>query len=157
MSVVADLPVHCSDCRHHLAVVDGLDLSAVGSLMPCPACGSTRPPTAVAALHEVIPPATDAIRASARDAGTGREVFEERDGPTHHRDTDQPARLRRTIDRQTGRYRKVVTAGDGEVLYENEHLLSQHRGRGDDRGPDTTPPPQVRNRCEPKPLRQSNE
>jgi hypothetical protein len=66
------------------------------------------------------------------------------DMPDVQGDTGRPSRLTRIIDKNTYSYEERVTDEEtGEVLHHNSHSLRQHKGHGSDKGPRTSPLPQV--------------
>jgi hypothetical protein len=60
------------------------------------------------------------------------------------RSTGRPNRLTRVFDKNTDSYEEVVTDEEtGEVIHRQAHPLSEHKGHGSDKGPRTSPLPQV--------------
>lgn len=86
----------------------------------------------------------DGVGFKAKRAGEPKPFREAFDIPKTQRSTGAPTRHERLIDRDNDRYvERVVEEGTGRVLHETDHPLSEHRGHGTDRGPRTSPPPQV--------------
>lgn len=130
----------CGEC--------GADLPAsevVGppeSRTPCSSCGSLARQVSVL-LHETVAP-RDGVGYKAKHVGDRKSFREALDYPETQRSTGALTRHERLIDRQNDRYfKRVVEEGTGRVLHETDHPLSEHRGHGSDRGPRTSPPPQV--------------
>ena len=110
----------------------------------CPSCGATggwRFSVTVADSVRV----RDGVGYKLQRAGrTGKPAVESFDYPAVQRATGQETRHRRTIDREDNRYvEEVEVEATGDILYRKEHHLDMHKGRGDDAGEDTSPPPQI--------------
>lgn len=110
----------------------------------CPSCGATSGWQASIVVTDRVR-VRDGVAFKLRHAGrTGKSAVESFDLPAVQRATGEETRHRRTIDREGNRYVEEVAAEvPGDILYRNEHPLALHKGRGDDRGDDTSPPPQI--------------
>lgn len=89
-------------------------------------------------------PMRDGVGHKEKRAGKGKPFREVFDYPATQRSTGAPTRHERLIDRDNDRYfERVVEEGTRRVLHKTDHLLSEHKGHGSDRGPRTSPSPQV--------------
>jgi hypothetical protein len=62
--------------------------------------------------------------------GERKPVRELRVGDSYWQDGEKWVYLERRIDRARNRYTKTITDPGGNVIYEADELLSQHRGHG---------------------------
>ena len=110
----------------------------------CPSCGATRGWQAAVTVSDSAR-VRDGVRYKVKHAGgTGKPAVESFDYPAIQRATGQETRHRRTIEYEGNRYlEEVEVEATGDILYRKEHRLDLHRGRGDDQGDDTSPPPQI--------------
>lgn len=134
------ITVRCDEC--------GTDLPASeiagppGSRTPCPSCGSLARQASVL-LHGTVT-VRDGVGLKAKHAGERKPFRQAFDYPATQRSTGAPTRHERLIDRDNDRFfERVVEEGTGRVLHEADQPLSEHKGHGSDRGPRTSPPPQV--------------
>lgn len=134
------MTVRCGECGTDLPASEVTD--PAGSRMPCPFCGSLARHASVL-VHETVV-VRDGVGFKAKRAGERKPFREAFDIPETQRSTGTPTRHERLIDRDDDRYvERVVEEGTGRVLHETDHRLGEHKGHGTDRGPRTSPPPQV--------------
>lgn len=112
------------------------------SRTPCPSCGSLARRASLLVQETVT--VRDGVGYKAKRAGERKPFRQAFDYPATQRSTGAPTRHERLIDRDNDRFfERVVEEGTGRVLHETDHPLSEHKGHGSDRGPRTSPPPQV--------------
>jgi hypothetical protein len=108
----------------------------------CPSCGSLARHASVF-VHETAT-VRDGVGYKAKHAGERKPFREAFDYSATQRATGAPTRHERLIDRDQDRYvERVVEEGTERLLHETDHPLSKHKGHGSDRGPRTSPLPQV--------------
>ena len=142
MSRVSDASttLRCGECGAELPASEVI--GPPESRTPCSSCGSLARQVSVL-LHETVA-LRDGVGYEAKHKGDRKPFREAFDYPETQRSTGALTRHKRLIDRHNDRYSKrVVEEGTGRVLHEADHPLTEHRGHGSDRGPRTSPPPQV--------------
>ncbi len=110
---------------------------------PCPNCGSRDRNIGISLTDAVA--IHDWMRLKQKRPGVNGYLLEATmNKPGVQRSTGRPNRLTRAFDKGTDSYEEIVIDEEtGEVLHRQSHRLTEHKGHGSDRGPRTSPPPQV--------------
>jgi hypothetical protein len=117
--------VSCSGCRASVP-----EPRRIENREPCPTCGSIAR-TFVVTLTDKAE-AHDSLATKARHGDVGkvkpyREAFA---GFDCHRDTRQWRQVSRVVDRESDRYTERIVDAAGNVVWEVDEPLRQHRGHG---------------------------
>ncbi len=95
---------------------------------PCPICSST--------TREISAGITLGVKVGEylgfkQKRGPGKPIFESMHKPDLHRKTGKMMELARVIDRETDRYKEIVTDPiTGKVVHFCEEPLTEHKGHG---------------------------
>jgi DNA-directed RNA polymerase subunit RPC12/RpoP len=116
----------CSDCG---ALINGPASATVEERAPCDICGSKRRTFGVEVKE--APTVREKLGLKHKRPGYKKAIYESVGGDDLHRDTGQWNHLSREIDRESNRYRELITnPATGEVLRSVDEPLTDHVGRG---------------------------
>jgi hypothetical protein len=117
--------VSCSGCGAYVPEQGRID-----DPEPCSACGSTARTFAVTLTDAAA--AYDSLATKARhgDVGQAKPYREAFTGFDYHRDSQEWRQVSRVVDQENNRYTERIVDAAGNVVWDVDEPLSDHRGHG---------------------------